>query len=516
MSGGLVAAVPWYPLHFVPGSALVSALPEVIVGVGMVLMLVADLLVPPSRRSLLAVGAAAVLASALGAVVWQWAGAANAQATFSGSFAADRFGLFADGLILCTAIAVVMLSPRYLEDRGLHAGEYYILLLASVVGMMTLAGGTNLIVIFLGVELLSIPLYVLAGFARDERRSQEAAVKYLLLGGFASAFLLYGMALVYGDTGQTNLAAIHHVLLKTVPAGHVGPLLIVGIGLIGVGLAFKVSAVPFQWWTPDVYEGSPMVVTTFMSVATKVAAFAAFLRVFSTTFGAAQSDWTVPVALVAIASMIFGNVVALAQHSAKRMLAYSGIAQAGYILIGVALGQPDGTAAALYYLAAYTVMNTGAFGILTVLSRGGRECDDYRDLSGLGRREPLMAGLLSVFLLSLAGFPLTVGFFGKFFLFSAAIHDGQVPLAVWGVLTSAVSVFYYLRITVLMFARPAEGAWAGGAGVVSADEGQVGAVSRQAVSGRAVLLVAGDATLVLGVFPTVVYGIIQSIHVVIG
>lgn len=346
-------------------------------------------------------------------------------------------------------------------------------------------------------------------------------MKYLLLGGFASAFLLYGMALVYGDTGKTNLTAIHRVLLEAVPAGHVSPLLMAGIGLIGIGLAFKVSAAPFHWWTPDVYEGSPVVVTTFMSVATKVAAFAAFLRLFSTTFGSAQSGWTVPLALVAIASMIFGNVVALAQRSMKRMLAYSGIAQAGYILIGVAVGQPDGTAAALYYLAAYTAMNTGAFAVLTILSSRGRECDEYRHLRGLGRREPFLAGLLAIFLLSLAGFPLTAGFFGKFFLFSAAIHDGQVPLAVWGVVTSAVSVFYYLRVTLLMLgqAGETEGMDPGSTGGDQLESWAVQTGDRRAgwtLPGRVLVLTAAAATLVLGIFPTVVYGVIQGIHAVTG
>ncbi len=519
-SAALGAALPWYPLHFVPASDLVEFLPELVVAAGMVAVLILDLFTAPGPRTRLAWVSGVTVTVAFGVAVGEWVGHVNGHAVFNGAFAADRFGLFSDFLILLVALAVIWLSPAYLQRRGLDSGEYYVLLLGAVVGMLVLSGATNLIVVFLGIELLSIPLYVLCALNRDDPLGQEAAIKYLLLGGFASAFLVYGMALVYGETGSTDLARIHQVVLHGALAGTTDPMLLAGVALIGVGLSFKVSVAPFHWWTPDVYQGAPVLVTTFMSVATKVAAFAAFLRIFSVTLGSTQADWTVAIALVAIASMVLGNVVALAQRSLKRMLAYSGIAQAGYVLIGVALGQPDGTAASLYYLAAYAAMNTGAFGVLTALSGRGEDCDDYAGLVGLARRQPLLAGLMSLFLLSLAGFPMTAGFFGKFFLFSAAIHDGQIPLAVWGVLTSAVSLFYYLRVILAMFSAvggPDQAVNVAGMTVDGAAVARAQVVlARPTLGARTVLTLFAAATLVLGVFPAVVFGLIQGIHVVAG
>ncbi|HEY6538260.1 MAG TPA: NADH-quinone oxidoreductase subunit N, partial [Candidatus Dormibacteraeota bacterium] len=396
-------------------------------------------------------------------------------------------------------------------------GEYYILLLASVTGMLVLDGATNLIVIFLGIELLSIPLYVLAGFARGERLPQEAALKYLLLGGFASGFLVYGMALVYGETGNTMLTGIHQVVTRSAVHGPIDPMLLAGMALLAVGLLFKVSAAPFHWWTPDVYQGSPVLVTTFMSVATKVAAFTVFLRLFSATFAPYRSEWEVPLALVAIVSMVYGNVVALAQSSVKRLLAYSGIAQAGYILIGLAVGKPDGTEASLYYLAVYAFMNTGAFAVVTLLSHRGEDCDSYSALGGLARRQPLLAGLMAVFMLSLAGFPLTAGFFGKFFIFAAAIHDGQLPLAIWGILTSAVSLFYYLRVILVMYSAQSEpGTASDEAGIMVLAEVSGSPIPVLSRVGLGVVSVAAAGTVVLGIFPAVIYTLLQGISVVRG
>ncbi|HVD04008.1 MAG TPA: NADH-quinone oxidoreductase subunit N [Candidatus Dormibacteraeota bacterium] len=519
----LSSAPPWFPLHFVPAGDLLGVLPILIVGAGVVLVLLADLAVPRRGNRVLPAVTGIVLLGALGTAVGQWVVNAAHPIVFNGAYANDRFALFADFVVLLTALAVVVLSPGYLRRRGMEEGEYYILLLASVTGMLVLDGALNLIVVFLGIELLSIPLYVLAGFARDEPLPQEAAMKYLLLGGFASGFLVYGMALIYGETGHTGLVAIHHVLTQTALSHQFDPLLLAGIALLAVGLAFKVSAAPFHWWTPDVYQGSPALVTTFMSVATKVAAFAVFLRLFSATLAPYRSAWQIPIAVVAIISMVFGNVVAVAQTSVKRLLAYSGIAQAGYIMIGVAVGRPDGTQASLYYLAAYAFMNTGAFAVVTVLSRRGEDCDRYSQLAGLSRRQPLLAGLMAIFMLSLAGFPLTVGFFGKFFLFSAAIHDGQLPLAIWGILTSAVSLFYYLRVILVMFTGvPAvdqqEEETIRVAGV-SMDGAVVAAKAPAATGGvpaTVVIVLAGVGTLVLGIFPALIYTLLQGIAVVHG
>jgi NADH-quinone oxidoreductase subunit N len=338
------------------------------------------------------------------------------------------------------------------------------------------------------------------------------------LGGFASGFLVYGMALIYGETGSTMLTGIHQELTRTALAGKLDPMVLAGMALLAVGLLFKVSAAPFHWWTPDVYQGSPVLVTTFMSVATKVAAFTVFLRLFSATFAPYRSEWDIPIALVAIISMVYGNVVALAQSSVKRLLAYSGIAQGGYVLIGVAVGRPDGTQASLYYLAAYAFMNTGAFAVVTLLSHRREDCDRYSELAGLGQRQPLLAALMSVFMLSLAGFPLTAGFFGKFFLFSAAIHDGQLPLAIWGILTSAVSLFYYLRVILVMYTpAPAPDAVLVVAGISLRGETAEPALGGAAwLSGRAVVSLAAAGTVVLGIFPAVIYTLLQSISVVRG
>jgi NADH-quinone oxidoreductase subunit N len=512
----LAASAPaWYPLRFVPASDLIGLLPVLLVGLGSVVVLLADLVVPRRGNHVLPAITAVFLLAALGTAIGQWVINPAHSLLFDGAFADDRFALFSDMVVLLTALAVVVLSPGYLRRRGMEEGEYYILLLASVTGMIVLDGATNLIVIFLGIELLSIPLYVLAGFARGERLPQEAALKYLLLGGFASGFLVYGMALIYGETGNTMLTGIHQAVTHSAVRGPIDPMLLAGLALLAVGLLFKVSAAPFHWWTPDVYQGSPVLVTTFMSVATKVAAFTVFLRLFSATFAPYRSEWEIPVALVAIVSMVFGNVVAIAQSSIKRLLAYSGIAQAGYILIGVAVGRPDGTQASLYYLAVYAFMNTGAFAVITLLSHRGEDCDRYSELSGLAQRQPLLAGLMSVFMLSLAGFPLTAGFFGKFFLFAAAIHDGQLPLAIWGILTSAVSLFYYLRVILVMYAgTPGEATDAAGVSVSQRESG-----ARQAIpwpAGLGVVSVAAVGTVVLGVFPAIIYTLLQGISVVRG
>jgi NADH-quinone oxidoreductase subunit N len=386
----------------------------------------------------------------------------------------------------------------------MHYGEYYALILAATLGMMLLAGATSLMVIFLAIELLSLALYILSGFSRHEERSQEAALKYLLLGGFASGFLLFGMALIYGETGHTQLAQIAAAIQSQTTLA-VDPLLLAGVLLLFIGFAFKVSAAPFHSWTPDVYQGAPTSVTTFMSVATKVAAFAALVRVFTYTFDGGGTHfyqhWEPVVALVAITSMVVGNIAALTQTSVKRMLAYSGIAQAGYILIGVAVGpvllpsgqtSSFGTIAVLYYLAAYAVTNIGAFAVITIMAGRGEDLDSYDGLRGLAHRRPFVAASMALFLFSLGGFPPTAGFFGKFLVFTAAINAGQVPLALWGIATSAVSAFYYLRVGLLMYQRPEPGAeeyrW-----------------SRTGFSGTAVLVATTAGTLILGVMIVLVY-----------
>jgi NADH-quinone oxidoreductase subunit N len=311
--------------------------------------------------------------------------------------------------------------------------------------MMVLASATSLVTVFLGLELLSIALYIMCGFARTDFRSQEAAAKYLLVGGFASAFVLYGMALVYGASGTTVIPDIAQHLSAS---SSTNPLLLLGIVLMGVGFAFKVSAAPFHMWTPDVYQGAPIPVTAFMSVGTKAAAFAMIVRVFEAGLPHLAPEWQTLLAFVAATSMVVGNLMAIVQTSLKRLLAYSGVAQAGYILIGVIAGGPNGLAAVLYYLFIYMFMNFGAFAVITLLAGPDGDRDQLSDLEGLGRRSPVLAVAMSVFMLSLAGFPPSVGFFGKLFLFTAGVGAGYTWLVVLAVLMSVVSVFYYIRVLI--------------------------------------------------------------------
>jgi NADH-quinone oxidoreductase subunit N len=483
----LVAAIgmPGFP----PAQDLLRLLPVLVVSAGFVLLLLLDLVTPPSARTVLAGLTGVVLLATFGVTIHNWFDTAHQGLAYYGAYADDRFSLFVDGVILASALVVVLISPGYLNRRGLHYGEYYALLLGATAGMMLLSAATSLLVIFLGIELLSVSLYILSGFASTEERSQEAALKYLLLGGFASGFLLYGMALVYGETGHTTLTAIR----ASLDAAHgVDALFIIGAGLMFVGFAFKISAAPFHWWTPDVYQGAPTSVTTFMSVTTKVAAFAALIRVFSSTFEGSYSKWNGIVAFVAIVSMVLGNLAALGQTSVKRMLAYSGIAQAGYILIGVAVQSPLGTVGSLYYLAAYAAMNIGAFAVVTIMAGRGEDLDSYESLRGLAFRRPYVAAAMGLFLFSLGGFPPTAGFFGKFFVFAAAVQHGQIPLALWGIATSAISVFYYLRIGLLMYSRPREGE----AVYEWAPTSAAGAVALAATTA---------GTLVLGIFTFLIY-----------
>ena len=486
----MIAAIP--PLVTPNGSDVVGILPELIIAGGVVLLMLADLVVPASRRSGLALLALLSVAASFGMTVWAWYDAASPHTVYFGSIAYDRFSLFLDAVILVSTALVLVISPQYLNRRGLHFGEYYALILGATAGMMFLASASSLMVIFLAYELLSIALYLLSGFSRNESRSLEAGLKYLLLGGFASAILLFGMALVYGETGHTQLAQIS-IALNTAGTT-VDPLLMGGIVLIFVGFAFKISAAPFHSWAPDVYQGAPTSVTTFMSVATKVAAFGALVRLFSYTFSitAVYNDWKTMVSFVAIASMVVGNVAALRQTSVKRMLAYSGIAQAGYILIGVVVVSQTATVGVLYYLAAYAVTNIGAFAVITLMANRGEDLDSYSSLRGLASRRPYVAAAMGLFLLSLGGFPPTAGFFGKFFVFSAAIQGNNAALAIWGILTSAVSAYYYLRVALLMYQRP------------QADEPQY-QWAKTSTSGAAVLGAAGAGTLILGIFVTLIF-----------
>src|SRR5579864_2753165 len=405
--------------------------------------IVTDLVIPRSRRGgVVAMFAVVGFAYSLGTALYRWRYGEGGYA-YHRFATGDNFALFFEVLFASLGILTVALSHSYLKKRGLLESEFHILIMAAVIGMMVLASATSLVTVFLGLELLSIALYIVCGYVRTESRSQEAAAKYLLVGGFASAFVLYGMALIYGAAGTTVIPDIANRLASSSSGNS---LVLLGIVLMGVGFAFKVSAAPFHMWTPDVYQGAPLPVTAFMSVGTKAAAFAMIVRVFSAGLPHLAPEWQTLLAFVAATSMIVGNLMAIVQTSLKRLLAYSGVAQAGYVLIGVIAGGQAGLAAVLYYLFVYMFMNFGAFAVLTLLAGPEGDRDRFADLEGLGRRNPVLAVAMSVFMLSLAGFPPSVGFFGKLFLFTAGVSAGYTWLVVIAVLMSVVSVFYYVRV----------------------------------------------------------------------
>ena len=374
----------------------------------------------------------------------------NRTATSFGVVQADNFALFVNIVLAIVGILTIMLSSQVIEREGIPAGEYYTLTLFSLAGMMLMASATDLLVVFLALEILSIAVYALTGIRRTDPAGTEAAFKYFLLGAFSSAFFLYGIAFAYALVGSTRLDRVGEaVAAQAATAG--SPFVWLAIGLLLVGFAFKVSAVPFHMWTPDAYEGAPTVVTGFMSTGVKAAAFAAFARVFLSAFEPLHGDWAVLVWWISVATMTVGTVVGVAQSNVKRMLAYSSIAHAGYLLIGLVAANAVGKAAVLFYLLAYAVTNLGAFGVTALVATRERPNADLRDFAGLWHSRPALAALMTVFLLSLGGFPPTAGFIGKWFIFSAAVQEGDYALAIIGVLTSVVSVFYYLRIIVMMY-----------------------------------------------------------------
>ncbi len=359
----------------------------------------------------------------------------------------DGYTWFFNLLILFALGMTILTSLRYLSDEGMDLYEYFVLLMFAGTGMMFMVSGNHLLTIFIGLETLSISVYVLTGVLSKSSKSSEAALKYLILGAFSSGLFLYGAALLYGASGSLGLPG----LAKYFQSGSFSLMGVVGMGLLLVGFAFKVAAVPFHMWTPDVYEGAPSPITGFMSVGVKAAAFAAFVRVFFESLNALQVNWTNILWILAVLTMVLGNLAALIQDNIKRMLAYSSIAHAGYILIGMIAGSPDGVSGILYYLLAYTFTNLGAFGIVTLVGRKGEAnvyLDDYR---GLSRTHPALAVAMAIFLFSLAGIPPTAGFVGKFTIFSAAIKAGYIWLVIIGVLTSAASVFYYFRVVMKMY-----------------------------------------------------------------
>ena len=462
---------------------LVTVLPPLVLIVGGIVILMVDLFVPAHQKSVTAWLSLAPFALALLAIVATWG---QTGAAFNGMVALDGYALFLDALFAVAGIVTLLFTVRYNEARGIQRGEFYPLLAFAASGMMLMGHSTNLLMVFIALELLSIPLYILCGIARRETESQESALKYFLLGAFASGFVVYGIALVYGATGTIDLNAI----AQAITAGqYTSPLVLyAGAGLILAGLGFKVAAVPFHMWTPDVYEGAPTSVTGFMAAATKAAGFAAVLRVFLFGMGDLAAVWQPVVAVLSALTMIVGNFVALAQTNLKRMLAYSSIAHAGYVLMGVAAGGSMGASSVLFYLATYAATTLAAFAVMTVMGTPEGENQAINSYTGLIHRRPLLALTLAIAMLSLTGIPPLAGFAGKYFLFESAVNAGLVWLALIGALTSVVSAGYYLRVVVVMF--------------MSDPSAQTPALSVTGPARTTAIVFASILTVLIGILPT--------------
>ncbi|GBD25659.1 NADH-quinone oxidoreductase subunit N [bacterium HR30] len=465
-----------------PDVAWLPLLPLMVIGATALLVLVADLFSEgPDYDALGWLGLIGLIVAAVcAALLWNQSGS-----TLAGTLVLDRYGLFFTILFAVGSGLTLLLSMNYLETTDIRSGDYYTLLLFSTVGMVLMATSVDLIVIFLGLEVMSIAAYALAGIWRTQVRSNEAALKYFILGAFASGFLLLGIALLFGASGETLLPRIGEV--AATGTGEQRLLVTIGAALLLVGFGFKVAAAPFHSWAPDVYEGAPTAVTAFMAAGIKAAAFAAFVRVFVDSLGPLAGDWRGALWILAVLTMTVGNVSALVQRNIKRLLAYSSIAHAGYLLVGMVAGGENGNAAVLFYLAVYTFMTVGAFAVVIALGRRGQPHEDLDDWAGVGLRSPFLGFAMTVFMLSLAGVPPLAGFMGKFYLFSAALEAGYVWLTVIAVVNSLVSVYYYVGVLVKMYMAE-------------------GGVEAEATSARPYLFAALVATLagtfLLGLFPT--------------
>jgi NADH-quinone oxidoreductase subunit N len=469
----------------------------VLIGAGLVIMLFDAMYPARQHASLAMLSLAGVAAAAAFSVsLWRWSGPA---AVLGGMVAADKFAVFLRLVLLAIAALAVVLSYHYLERADEVRGEYYPLLLFATAGMTLIVSAADLIVVFLALEILSLSLYLMTGFSFRRLASAEASMKYFLLGAFSSAFFLYGIALAYGATGTTSLAGIAHTL-----AGRAGPaaLALGAAGLLATGFGFKVAAVPFHMWTPDAYQGAPTCVTAFMSAATKVAAFGAFLRVFDVALSPLIWDWKPFVWAIAAVTMVVGSVLAIAQTDVKRMLAYSSIAHAGFILVGVTAASRSGIQGAMFYLAAYGAMILGAFGVVMLVSVRGERNLSLGSYAGLARRSPFLAAILVVFLLSLAGIPGTAGFIAKVSVFVAATQSGHWPLVLIAVLASVVAAFFYIRVIVLMYMQePAQ---------TTTEESRT---DRAPLAEAAVALPA-VFTVVMGIFPGLLFGFLRTASVI--
>lgn len=470
-----------------PAHYALLLLPEIVLSAWAMLVLMVDVFQKGSRSEPSSPSMPWLTLGGLGlaAVANTWV-AGLTEVGAPGMVAVDGFRIFANYVFLLAAALFVLISTRYIDEEHLRLGELYVLVMFSTVGMMVFAGATDLMVLFIALELMSLPIYVLTAVNRRDVRGAEGALKYFLLGAFSSAFLLMGIALAYGGAGSTNLAVIGQVI--GVDGIGASPLLVAATAMLAVGFGFKVAAVPFHMWTPDAYEGAPAPVTGFMAAAVKAAGFAAFLRVFLTAFPGLYGTWDAIAIWLAVLTMIAANLVALVQGNVKRMLAYSSIAHAGYLLVALAAASALGAASFLFYAVSYTLMTMGAFAVVMAVANRGEERLDLDAYSGLGWTRPLLGVAMTVFLLSLAGFPFTAGFMGKIYIVQAAVDRGLVLLAVVLVLASLISYYYYLRVAWYMWFREPE-------------QGRTAEPRALAPAMVVALVVATVGTIVLGVFP---------------
>ncbi len=439
------------PIHAPESIDLIALAPVLVLSVFAMGVLVLDLWAGKNKTLLMFVSLVGLLMTAISA----FAKHPLPAFAFTDSYIVDHLSLFFICIFTLSSALAILLSSEYNEREGVKAGEYYSLILLCTVGMILLASSTDMIMIFLGIEIVSICLYVLAGIRRDNTASNEAALKYFLLGAFATGFLLYGMTLVYGSTGSTNLFQIAEFVKSD--SAQSNPLLLMGIVLLVIGFGFKVAAAPFHMWAPDVYQGAPTPVTAFMAVGPKAAAFAAFFRVFSEAVPDLAPSWEIVLCTIAVLSMVVGNLGAIMQTNIKRMLAFSSISHAGYLLVAVISKSSLAGSSLLFYMLSYAFTTFGAFGIIILLGRKGEENLEIENYSGLAYKHPLMALSMTVFLLSLGGLPPFAGFVAKFYIFSAAIEEGFVTLVIIAVLNSAISFYYYLKVVVFMYMKEPAG-----------------------------------------------------------
>ncbi len=481
---------------------LVSLAPVVVAILAAAAVLLVDM-AAPGRRSTAVVAALAGL-GAVALTVLALAG--RTETAFAGAYRLDDLTIFLDALLVIVATLTILFAGDYLETRGLPMAEFAAILLFAIAGAMLIAGAADLLLLFVGLELMVLPGYVLAGFARRDPYSTEGAIKYFLLGSFSSAILLFGLAYVWGMTGSTRVDAVAAAMADVAATGRIAPGLALGLAFVTTGVAFKMAAVPFHYWTPDAYQGSPTPVTAYLSVGPKIGAFAIALRLLVAALGPIKEDWLPVVVVLAAVTMTLGNLVAIAQDNVKRMLAYSSIAHTGYILVGLAAyagGRDEGLWAILFYLAAYTFMNMGAFAVVTALQRRPGVSSDIATFAGLGRRDPWLGALMALFLLSLTGIPPLAGFWAKAYVIVAAVEAGGWPaaLAVLAMLNAAAAAFYYLRVVVYMYMRE------------PAIEGRAAAPGPLFRTGLAAATI---GTLAFGLFPAVLTAVGNAALVLLG